>query len=127
MNCAARCRRYLQALAEQAQQKGNLRRAEEPGRRSAGVQQDLDKMLDNIEKLAKSGSKDMAEQMLSELKDILERLQTGNFSDNAKQQRAEQDDEGPERPRLQAAEAARRDVQGEARAKAAPSRATPSM
>ena len=42
----------------------------------------------NIEKLAKSGSKDLAEQMLSELKDILERLQTGNFADNAKQQRA---------------------------------------
>ena len=30
----------------------------------------------------------MAEQMLSELKDILDRLQTGTFSDNAKQQRA---------------------------------------
>jgi len=26
--------------------------------------------------------------MLSELKDILDRLQTGNFADNAKQQRA---------------------------------------
>ena len=51
-------------------------------------QQDLDKMLKNIEKLAQSGSKDIAEQMLSELKDILDRLQTGNFAENAQQQRA---------------------------------------
>ena len=81
--------RYLQALAEQAQQKGNL---PEPQKSNNGDQtisdRELDKLLDNIEKLAKSGSKDMAEQMLSELKDILDRLQTGTFSDSAKQQRA---------------------------------------
>ena len=81
--------RYLQALAEQAQQKGNL---PEPQKSTNGDQTSsdraLDKLLDNIEKLAKSGSKDMAEQMLSELKDILDRLQTGTFSDSAKQQRA---------------------------------------
>jgi len=51
-------------------------------------QQDLDKILKNIEKLAQSGSKDMAQQMLSELKDILDRLQTGNFPESAQQQRA---------------------------------------
>jgi len=81
--------RYLQALAEQAQQKGNL---PEPQKSNNGDQtisdRELDKLLDNIEKLAKSGSKDMAEQMLSELKDILDRLQTGTFPDSAKQQRA---------------------------------------
>ena len=42
-------------------------------------QQDLDKILNNIQNLAQSGSKEMAERMLSELKDILERLQTGNL------------------------------------------------
>ncbi|HEY6669489.1 MAG TPA: DUF4175 family protein, partial [Methyloceanibacter sp.] len=51
-------------------------------------QQDLDKLLKNIENLAQSGSKDLAERMLSELKDILDRLQTGNFADNPQQQRA---------------------------------------
>ena len=45
-------------------------------------------MLSNIEKLAQSGSKEMAERMLSELKDILERLQAGNIPENAQQQRA---------------------------------------
>ena len=80
--------RYLQALAEQAQQKGNLPEQQSQDGDQVVSDQELDKLLDNIEKLAKSGSKDMAEQMLSELKDILERLQTGTFSDNAKQQRA---------------------------------------
>ncbi len=88
MSCAARCQRYLQALAEQAQQKGNL----PPEQKSQDGEQvvsdqELDKLLNNIEQLAKSGSKELAEQMLSELKDILERLQTGTFTDNAKQQR----------------------------------------
>lgn len=80
--------RYLQALAEQAQQKGNLPEQQSQNGDQVVSDQELDKLLDNIEKLAKSGSKDMAEQMLSELKDILERLQTGTFADNAKQQRA---------------------------------------
>ena len=80
--------RYLQALAEQAQQKGNLPEQQSQDGDQMVSDQELDKLLDNIEKLAKAGSKDMAEQMLSELKDILERLQTGTFSDSAKQQRA---------------------------------------
>jgi uncharacterized protein (TIGR02302 family) len=80
--------RYLQALAEQAQQKGNLPQQESQNGDQLVSQQDLDKLLNNIEKLAKAGSKDLAEQMLSELKDVLDRLQTGTFSDNAKQQRA---------------------------------------
>ncbi|HKA64271.1 MAG TPA: TIGR02302 family protein [Methyloceanibacter sp.] len=80
--------RYLQALAEQAQQKGNA----PPDQKSKDGEQtvsdqELDKLLNNIEQLAKSGSKELAEQMLSELKDILERLQAGTSTDNAKQQR----------------------------------------
>lgn len=80
--------KYLQTLAEQAQDKGNMPPAENPNGDRLVSQQDLDKMLNDIEQLGKSGSKDMAEQMLGELKDILDRLQTGNFSDDAKQQRA---------------------------------------
>jgi uncharacterized protein (TIGR02302 family) len=80
--------KYLQTLAQQAQNKGNMPPAENPKGDQLVSQQDLDKMLNNIEKLAKSGSKDLAEKMLSELNDILDRLQTGNFSDDAKQQRA---------------------------------------
>ncbi len=80
--------RYLQTLAQQAQQKGNLPPQQNKDGDQLVSEQDLDKLLNNIEQLAKSGSKDLAEQMLGELKDILDRLQTGNFADNAKQQRA---------------------------------------
>jgi uncharacterized protein (TIGR02302 family) len=80
--------RYLQALASQAQEKGNMPAQDKQNGDQLVSQQDLDKMLKNIEKLAQSGSKDMAQQMLSELKDILDRLQTGNFPESAQQQRA---------------------------------------
>jgi uncharacterized protein (TIGR02302 family) len=80
--------RYLQTLAQQAQQKGNLPPQKNENGDQLVSEQDLDKLLNNIENLAKSGSKDLAQQMLGELKDILDRLQTGNFADNAKQQRA---------------------------------------
>jgi uncharacterized protein (TIGR02302 family) len=80
--------RYMQALAEQAQQKGNLPPQESQNGDELVSQQDLDKLLKQIENLAKAGSKDLAQQMLNELKDVLERLQTGSFPDNAKQQRA---------------------------------------
>jgi uncharacterized protein (TIGR02302 family) len=83
--------RYLQALAQQQQEKGNM---PEPQAQQNGddlvSQQDLDKMLKNIQDLAEAGSKDMAERMLSEMNDILDRLQTGNFPENAQQQRAQE-------------------------------------
>ena len=79
----------MQALAQQAQDKGNMAKQEQQQNGDQLLsQQDLDKMLSNIEKLAQSGSKEMAERMLSELKDILERMQAGNIPENAKQQRA---------------------------------------
>ncbi len=80
--------RYLQALAQQAQDKGNMAKQDKQSGDQLLSQQDLDKMLSNIEKLAQSGSKEMAERMLSELKDIIERMQAGNIPENAKQQRA---------------------------------------
>jgi uncharacterized protein (TIGR02302 family) len=80
--------RYLQALAAQAQDKGNLPEQQAQDGDQLVSQQDLDKLLKSIEDLAEAGSKDLAERMLSELKDILERLQTGNFAENAQQQRA---------------------------------------
>ncbi len=80
--------RYLQALASQQQDKGNMSPQAQQNGDQLVSQQDLDKILKNIQNLAQSGSKEMAERMLSELKDILDRLQAGNFAENAKQQRA---------------------------------------
>jgi len=79
--------KYLQALASQQQDKGNMQPQGQQNGDQLVSQQDIDKMLSNIQKLAQSGSKEMAERMLSELKDILDRLQTGNFAENAQQQR----------------------------------------
>jgi len=82
--------RYMQALAAQQQDKGNMA-GESPQDGDELVSgQDLDKMLEDIKDLAEAGSKDMAERMLSELNDILDRLQTNNAPESANQQRAEQ-------------------------------------
>src|SRR5262249_14698735 len=68
--------RYLQALAQQAQQ--NPMAQIPPG---ANVQtlraQDLEKMLDQIEQLSKNGARDAARQLLSQLQNMLENLQAG--------------------------------------------------
>ncbi|MHA1516974.1 MAG: TIGR02302 family protein [Alphaproteobacteria bacterium] len=79
--------RYLQALAAQQKDKGNMPAENQQDGDQLVSEQELDKMLKNIEDLAEAGSKQMAERMLSELNDILDRLQTGNFPENAQQQR----------------------------------------
>lgn len=43
-------------------------------------QQDLDQMMKNLEDMTKSGSRDQAQQMLAQLRDMLERLQSGQMS-----------------------------------------------
>ena len=43
---------------------------------------DLDQMLRNLENMARSGDRDMAQQMLSELRDLLERMQSGRMANN---------------------------------------------
>src|SRR5690606_3555858 len=57
---------------------------------------ELQQLLNKIEDLAKLGSQDMAQQLLSELQDILENLQTGqqgNMDTAEQQQRMQQLDE----------------------------------
>lgn len=83
--------RYLQALAAQQQEQGNTPpQAQQQDGDQLVSQQDLDKMLKNIQDLAESGSKEMAEKMLSELNDVLERLEAGTSPENAQQQRAQE-------------------------------------
>jgi uncharacterized protein (TIGR02302 family) len=52
-------------------------------------EQDLRRMLDRIENLAKTGSRDAARQMLSEMQRMLENLQQGNAGDQGDQQQNE--------------------------------------
>ena len=51
------------------------------------TQQDLEQMLRNLEAMARSGNRDMAQQMLSELRDLLDRLQSGRMADQEQSQR----------------------------------------
>ncbi|HWJ17130.1 MAG TPA: TIGR02302 family protein [Geobacterales bacterium] len=64
---------YMQALRQQ--QGKNDKAARSPNSQTISPQ-DLQQLLDKIERLAKSGSADAAAQMLNELRDILESIQT---------------------------------------------------
>jgi Domain of unknown function (DUF4175) len=76
-------RKAMDKLIDQMRKEAEKRKAD--GQQSAEKQngreitkEELQKMLDQIEKLSKSGSKEAAEQMLSELDKLLQNLQPGN-------------------------------------------------
>jgi uncharacterized protein (TIGR02302 family) len=49
-------------------------------------QQDLDRMMKKIEEMARGGSREQAQQMLSEMRDMLERLQSGRMAESQMRQ-----------------------------------------
>ncbi len=74
--------RYMQSLMAESQkrmQQGqqNPQQQQQQRNMQTVTPEQLQKMLDMIEKLAQSGNKDQAEQMLSQLEDILRNLQPG--------------------------------------------------
>lgn len=72
---------YLQQLVEQARQNGMLTELPEGlGPDQMLRAQDLDQLLKKIEELARSGARDLAQRLLSELQDMLQRLQMGQFA-----------------------------------------------
>src|SRR6185436_7177913 len=69
---------YLKSMAQEAQrrmEKGGQQRQEQQGQMIRP--EDLAKMLDTIEKLAQSGAKEAAQELLSQLDEILRNLQPG--------------------------------------------------
>ena len=67
---------YMQELARQAAKNGQMQQnAQQQGR--VLRQQDLQRMMDQIENLARSGARDQAQQMLSELQRMMNNLQAG--------------------------------------------------
>ncbi|MCE7027867.1 TIGR02302 family protein [Jiella avicenniae] len=67
---------YMQALAEQMKNMPPMSQEEMQSQNFQEIRpQDLQKMLDRIEDLAKSGSKDAAQQLLSELQQMMDNLQ----------------------------------------------------
>ncbi|MBZ9843682.1 TIGR02302 family protein [Mesorhizobium sp. CA5] len=66
---------FLQEFAQRAQQNPNAPQMQQNGRELR--QSDIDRMMDQIENLAKSGDRDKAQQLLSELQDMMNNLQAG--------------------------------------------------
>ena len=71
--------RYLDAMRKETEkriQEGTLK--PQPGKAGKSIsREDLQKMLDELEKMSKDGSRDMAQQMLEELNKLLQNLQPG--------------------------------------------------
>jgi uncharacterized protein (TIGR02302 family) len=67
---------YLREFAQKAQKNPNMAQMPNPNAKELR-QEDIDRMLDQIENLAKQGSKDQAQQLLSELENMMNNLQMG--------------------------------------------------
>ncbi len=79
--------RFLQAMAEKARQNGNLAKMPEGlGSQQTLSNKDLEEMLRNIENLAKTGSRDMAQRLLDQLSGMMQRLQMGQANPNSQSQ-----------------------------------------
>lgn len=75
---------FMKQLAQEND--GNQQQeGQNPDQQTLG-QDDLERMMRNLEEMAKSGSREQAQQMLSEMQDLMERLQSGR-QDQAQQQR----------------------------------------
>lgn len=91
--------KYLRSVTQQAQQQGgsqgqqqnqqNAQTKMQSGNRSVS-QQDLEKMLNDIQRMAQSGSNQLAQKMLSHLQDVLSQLQAKKFTQNPRTQQMQQ-------------------------------------
>ena len=69
--------KFLQALADQARQNPQANNPPPNANVQTLRSQDLQRMIDRIENLARTGARDAARQMLSELQNMLDNLQAG--------------------------------------------------
>jgi len=76
---------YMKQLAEQNGQNGEQPDGQNPDQQALG-QEDLERMMRKLEEMAKNGSREQAQQMLSEMQDLMERMQSGRM-DEAQQQK----------------------------------------
>jgi uncharacterized protein (TIGR02302 family) len=68
---------FMRALAEEARRNPNIANLPPNADMQMLRPQDLERMLDQIEQLARNGARDAARQLLSELQNMLENLQAG--------------------------------------------------
>lgn len=79
---------YMRELAEQQQDQQPMPDGQDKNRQMLSSQ-DLDRMMKNIEDMAKNGSREQAQQMLSELRDLLDRLQSSKQAEAENQRSRE--------------------------------------
>jgi uncharacterized protein (TIGR02302 family) len=77
---------FLENMKQQAQQNPNFMPENPLSPNRVITSQDLERMLKKIEELAKTGSRDAARQMLSELRDLLENAKPGNQASSSQSQ-----------------------------------------
>jgi uncharacterized protein (TIGR02302 family) len=76
---------FLEQLSKQAQNQPPIQGLDRNSQFM--TPQDIEQMLRNLENMARSGNRDMAQQMLSQLRDLLDRLQSGRMADQGQSQR----------------------------------------
>jgi uncharacterized protein (TIGR02302 family) len=73
--------KYVEQLTKNAQNEAPPEGLDQQNQQLS--QKDLDQMMKNLDDMMKAGSRDQAQQMLSQLRDLLERLQSGQVSKEA--------------------------------------------
>ena len=80
---------YMEQLSKQAEgQAMEMPEGQDPNSQLL-TQQDLERMMKNIEQMARNGSREQAQQMLSEMRDMLERMQSGKMAESQMRQSRE--------------------------------------
>jgi uncharacterized protein (TIGR02302 family) len=82
--------RYMQALAQQLRNNGELSQPLDPNARVLS-QRDLNNLLDRLENMARSGSREGAQELLSQLQQMMENLQMASPQMNGEDSQAEQE------------------------------------
>lgn len=80
---------YARELAEKRNEEGDEQQDGNDENAEQLSQQELDEMMKNLEEMAKSGSREEAMKMLSEMQDLMERLQKGKSSQKQAQDNKE--------------------------------------
>lgn len=77
---------YMEQLARQAQDNPMQPPNGQDSQNQFLSEQDLDRMMRELEDMAKSGAREQAQQMLSEMRDLLDRLQSGQMANQQSEQ-----------------------------------------
>lgn len=80
---------YMEQLSKQAEGQAMEMPAGQDPNSQVLTQQDLERMMKNIEQMARNGSREQAQQMLSEMRDMLERMQSGKMAESQMRQSRE--------------------------------------